>query len=402
MYTAVLSALRDAKRWEEAGDVFRAMRDESGCSPDATCAGLTLAAFDGARKWREGIALAKRFGDVYGVVADERLTHSIISVAGRAGDTVFARTTLDKALQNRSHVVTTYTYNCLLGGYARSADWENANSTFAELLQGKFVPDAYTFTHLISAAERAGAHAEADAVWARATEVSEKKPGIGSFGSTGSNLGAKPLRGLKTPTFKPHTVMCGAYVHCLGTQGRWMEAEVVVERMRSVWGVERNAAVYNALLGALLRGDKIAEALIVFDRMQGESENVLPTEITFMLLIRACVENGFTQKAKELSRTRDALAESGALENDFSKYESRDDALRNAHLFSPGGNARFNDSSDEGFYAAPASERSNYHSATYDEDENKRHYDASAVTGRLSAGLPPREKEKGPRGSGSY
>ena len=84
-YTAILSCLKDARRWEEARDVFRAMRDEPGCEPDATCAGLTLAAFDAARKWREGNALAKRFTDVYGVKPEERLTHATISLAGRAG-----------------------------------------------------------------------------------------------------------------------------------------------------------------------------------------------------------------------------------------------------------------------------------------------------------------------------
>ena len=60
VYTATLTVLRESQRWEEAGDVFRAMRDEPGVVPDAITAGLTLAAFDGARRWREANALAKR------------------------------------------------------------------------------------------------------------------------------------------------------------------------------------------------------------------------------------------------------------------------------------------------------------------------------------------------------
>ena len=45
-----------------------------------------------------------------------------------------------------------------------------------------------------------------------------------------------------------------------------------------------------------------------------------------MLLIRACAEDGMAKRAAELRRLRDALAETGALENDFSKYELKNDA----------------------------------------------------------------------------
>ena len=41
-----------------------------------------------------------------------------------------------------------------------------------------------------------------------------------------------------------------------------------------------------------------------------------------MLLVRACQECGMVNKARELSNVRDSLAEAGALENDFSKYDS--------------------------------------------------------------------------------
>ena len=350
-YTAILSCLKDHRRWEEARDVFRAMRDEPGCAPDATCAGLTLAAFDGARRWREGVALAKRLADVYGVAPEERLTHAVISLAGKAGDTAYARVVLDCALRDRAHVVTTYTYNCLLGGYARNADWEGASAAFAELKRARFVPDAYTYTHLISAAERAGEHAAADDVWQEAVYDS------------------RSAGGSRSSSFKPHTVMCGAYVHCLGAQGRWMEAEAIVAKMRDEWGVARNAALYNALLGALTRGDEVEKALDVFSYMQSEEDpKVLPTEISFMILTRACVDAGLARRAAALAETRDALAQSGALENDFSKYDSRDADVR-ASAFASGGDASYGRSVSDA-----------------------RASDASAVdAGRLAAGLPPRQ-----------
>jgi pentatricopeptide repeat protein len=107
-YTAILSCLKDARRWEEARDVFRAMRDEPGCEPDATCAGLTLAAFDAARKWREGNALAKRFEDVYGVKPEERLTHAAVLARGKSGRHVArarrARPRAERSLARRHDV----------------------------------------------------------------------------------------------------------------------------------------------------------------------------------------------------------------------------------------------------------------------------------------------------------
>ena len=290
-YTAMLTVLREAQRWEEAADVFRAMRDEAGVKPDALCAGLMLAAFDGARRWREANAIAKRLVDVYAVEPDEHLAHTIITLAGRAGDMAHARAAHERMVNSPKLCVTTYSYNCLLGGYARNGDWDGAARVLDDLRRAHLRPDSYTFTHLVSAAERSERYEEADQVWSL----------------------------MLNSKIRPHTVMCGAYVHCLGCQGRWMEAEALIEQMRDRWGVKRNAAVYNALLGALVRADKLERALDVFDEMQ-HADGILPTEITFMLLVRACQENGMARRAKELAGVRDALAEAGALENDFSKY----------------------------------------------------------------------------------
>ena len=297
VYTAALTVLRESQRWEEAGDVFRAMRDEPGVSPDAITAGLTLAAFDAARRWREANALAKRLVDVYRVSMDEHLCHQVITIAGRAEDMAHARTQFDRMLKSPGLVVTTYSYNCLLGGYARNGDWDGAADVARELKAAHLNADSYTYTHLVSAAERAGRYDAADAVWSEMLE--SPNPSVR----------------------RPSTVMCGAYVHCLGCQGRWLEAREIVNEMRHRWNVSRNAAVYNALLGALVRADEVETALEVFEEMQTE-DGVLPTEISFTLLVRACQECGMVNKARELSNVRDSLAEAGALENDFSKYDS--------------------------------------------------------------------------------
>ena len=283
------STLRDNARWEEAAEVFRAMRDEEGVAPNAMCAGMMLTAFDAARQWREANAIAKRLSDVYDVEFDSQLYHSVIAVAGRAGDMAHARAQFDRMRGGDSRiVVTTFSYNCLLGGYARNGDWDGAAAVLAELKAAHLRPDSYTFTHLVSAAERGGKHEEADEIWT--LMLASKIP--------------------------PNTVVCGAYVHCLGSQGRWMEAKALVDQMRNKWGAARNAAVYNALLGALVRADRLEESLSTFDAMQSE-DGILPTEITFMLLVRACQDNGMVNKARELTAMRDALAETGALENDF-------------------------------------------------------------------------------------
>ena len=184
-----------------------------------------------------------------------------------------------------------------MGGYARNGDWDGASEVAKELKLAHMNADSYTFTHLVSAAERAGRYDAADEVWSEM--LSSPNPRVR----------------------RPSTVMCGAYVHCLGCQGRWMEAREIVREMRDRWNTPRNAAVYNALLGALVRADEVETALECFEEMQTE-DGVLPTEISFMLLVRACQECGMVNKARELSGVRDSLAETGALENDFSKYDS--------------------------------------------------------------------------------
>ena len=330
-YTAVLTVLRESARWEEAGDVFRAMRYEEGARPDALCAGLMLAAYDGARRWREANDLAKRLGDVYDVRLDEHLAHTVITLAGRAGDMAHARAAFD-GMRNSTLVVTTYSYNCLLGGYARNGDWEGAASVLTDLQRAHLRPDSYTYTHLVSAAERSGFYEEADGVW-------------------------EAMLASRVP---PHTVMCGAYVHCLGCQGRWMEAEALIGQMRERWGVRRNAAVYNALLGALVRADKLERALEVLDEMQAV-DSILPTEITFLLLVRACQENGMVNRAKELMSVRDSLAETGALENDFSKYAVSPEKVSSSGSEATAAGARAGD------------------------------------VGRMAAGLPPDERWRGER-----
>ena len=155
-------------------------------------------------------------------------------------------------------------------------------------------------------------------------------------------------------------------------EARQAEANVkqrAVAKMRDEWGVARNAALYNALLGALTRGDEVEKALDVFSYMQSEEDpKVLPTEISFMILTRACVDAGLARRAAALAETRDALAQSGALENDFSKYDSRDADVR-ASAFASGGDASYGRSVSDA-----------------------RASDASAVdAGRLAAGLPPRQ-----------
>jgi pentatricopeptide repeat protein len=348
-YTAALTVLRESQRWEEAADVFRAMRDEQGVRPDALCAGLMLAAFDGARRWREANAMAKRLVDVYNVQLDEHLAHTVITLAGRAGDMPHARAAFDR-MRNSTLVVTTYSYNCLLGGYARNGDWEGAASVLDDLKRAHLRPDSYTFTHLVSAAERSGFYKEADAVW-------------------------ELMLASRIP---PHTVMCGAYVHCLGCQGRWMEAEALIGQMRDRWNVRRNGAVYNALLGALVRADKLERALVVLDEMQ-TVDGILPTEITFMLLVRACSENGMVKRAKELAAVRDALSETGALENDFSKYSASPASVSSSSSYAGGGGCSGYEGGGSGYaggglgYVPPVDA-------------------GGGDIGRAAAGLPPDER----------
>ena len=286
-YTAVLTALRDEAKPDEAMLVLDEMAREPGVQPTSLAFALTLTAFDNARRWIEGNALAKRIKK-YDVRPDTTLMHAVITMAGRAGDMAHANDVFTD-MRNSTMIVTTYTFNALLGGYARYGDWEGCTEVYDEMKRSRIQPDSYTFTQLISAAERSGEYVAADGVWAEM-------------------LRARII---------PHTVMCGAYIHCLGCQGRDLEAEAVMEKMRDFWDVPRNAAVYNALIGAHIRSGEVTRALGVLDDMQ-RIDGLMPTEITFAVLIRACQESALHKRAEGLEGMRNTLANAGQLVQDLS------------------------------------------------------------------------------------
>ena len=286
-YTAVLTALRDEAKADEAMAVLNDMRAEPGVQPTSLAFALTLSAFDNSRRWIEGNALAMRIKQ-YDVRPDTTLMHAIITMAGRAGDMAHASDVFN-AMRQSTMIVTTYTFNALLGGYARYGDWDGCVEVYDEMKRSRLQPDSYTFTQLISAAERSGEYVAADGVWAEM-------------------LRARII---------PHTVMCGAYIHCLGCQSRDLEAAAVMEKMRNFWDVPRNAAVYNALIGAHVRSGEVTRALSVLEEMQ-RIDGLMPTEITFAVLIRACQESALTKRAADLESMRDSLANAGQLVQDLS------------------------------------------------------------------------------------
>ncbi|CAL6341201.1 unnamed protein product [Bathycoccus prasinos] len=296
-YTAILTALRDSGKADEAEQILYEMLEERNVRVTSLALSLALGAFEVARMWQEGNKLAKSAFKVFQIDSpDATLTHAIITMAGRAGDLQFASETFEN-MKNSTLVVTTYSYNALLGGYARYGDWESAHRVFSDLRQAHLQPDRYTYTQLISAAERAGEYEAADVVW---REMLTKSRHV-----------------------VPHTVMCGAYIHCLARQRRNLEAEDVLETMKARWDVPRNAAVYNALIGAHVRAGDVPKALQVYDRMQKE-DNIMATEITFAVLIRACEEDGeFVKMADLLQQAKDLLAREGKLVMDLTGGNGR-------------------------------------------------------------------------------
>ena len=290
-YTAILTALRDSGKADEAEQILYEMLEERNVRVTSLAFSLALGAFEVARMWQEGNKLAKSAFKVFQIDSpDATLTHAIITMAGRAGDLQFASETFEN-MKNSTLVVTTYSYNALLGGYARYGDWESAHRVFSDLRQAHLQPDRYTYTQLISAAERAGEYEAADVVW---REMLTKSRHV-----------------------VPHTVMCGAYIHCLARQRRNLEAEDVLETMKARWDVPRNAAVYNALIGAHVRAGDVPKALHVYNRMQKE-DNIMATEITFAVLIRACEEDGeFVKMADLLQKAKELLAREGKLVMDL-------------------------------------------------------------------------------------
>ena len=153
-YTAVLTALRDEAKPDEALAVLNEMAREPGVQPTSLAFSLTLTAFDNCRRWIEGNAVAKRIKK-YDVRPDATLMHAIITMAGRAGDMAHANEVFD-AMRNSTMIVTTYTFNALLGGYARYGDWEGCTEVYDEMKRSKIQPDSYTFhaAHICCRAKR--------------------------------------------------------------------------------------------------------------------------------------------------------------------------------------------------------------------------------------------------------
>jgi pentatricopeptide repeat protein len=87
--------------------------------------------------------------------------------------------------------------------------------------------------------------------------------------------------------------------------------------MRNYWDVPRNAAVYNALIGAHVRSGEVTRGLSVLDDMQ-RIDGLMPTEITFAVLIRACQESALHKRAEGLESMRASLANAGQLIQDLS------------------------------------------------------------------------------------
>ena len=69
--------------------------------------------------------------------------------------------------------------------------------------------------------------------------------------------------------------------------------------------------------GAHVRAGDVPKALHVYDRMQKE-DNIMATEITFAVLIRACEEDGeFVKMADLLQQAKELLAREGKLVMDL-------------------------------------------------------------------------------------
>ena len=266
-----------------------------------------MAAHDASRRWREADAIAKRLVDVYDVSLDEHLSHQIISIAGRAGNMAHARAAFDRMRSARvggDDVQPARPRRW--AGTRRNGDWDGAGGVGAWTNSSPRT-SGRTRTRTRGLGERGGARGA----------VRGGGRGVATRARVQDQAAHGDVR---------------AYVHCLGCQGRWMEAEALVAQMREKWGARRNAAVYNAQPGALVRGKS-------WTRRSGRSTRCRARTASSrrrsrsMLAARAPLRGKRTRaRAKELAAVRDALAETGALENDFSKY----DANRNGPGNGPG------------------------------------------------------------------
>jgi pentatricopeptide repeat protein len=142
------------------------------------------------------------------------------------------------------------------------------------------------------------------------------------------------LDALLAAGLRPSAVTATVFLTALGDAGLWREARGVAAAWPASFGIERNAYVYNALMRACTRASQPAEALAVFREMQ--AARVLPSTVTFAILIRALEAGELLAEAEEMRALRASLTALALLDDTLDGGRGEDEAPQAEESFAPG------------------------------------------------------------------
>lgn len=286
--------------WTEVCSQEREEPGEVPGPPDAHSLALVLTACDRGGQWKRGLELLLS-PEARRIIWDAPLASCIMAVAGRAGR-------MDVAHGAWVHCVaqhdaggpirlTTWLGNAYLAATAHNGALDQAQAAVDALRSRGVQLDGTSYTALGSTATRCTALAPEE-------RLGRVRAAISALLNAGLQPDAKTLTVLLT---------------ALGDAGQSQEAAAAVEDWATRFPLAPNAYVYNALIRCYLRCGQVADALQAFKDLQ--EARVLPTTVTFTLLLKAAEAAGLTSTVEELRVLRQSLAVAGMLVEQFTDAE---------------------------------------------------------------------------------
>ena len=283
---AVLAACARSGSVEPALEVWTdacaRVSDEPG-PPDAHSLALVLTACDRGGQWQRGLELIQS-PEAGRIVWDAPLASCVMSVAGRAGRMDVAHGAWVRCVaehDGRGPIrLTTWLGNAYLAATAHNGALDQAQAAVEALRARGVRLDGTSFTALGSTATRCNALAPEE-------RLSRVRAAVAALQAAGLQPDGHTLTVLLT---------------AMGDVGRCQEAKDTVDDWSTRFRLAPNAYVYNTLIRCYLRAGQVAGALEAFKAMQ--DARVLPSTVTFTLLLKAAQAEGLSSAVEELRLLR--------------------------------------------------------------------------------------------------
>ncbi len=315
-FNAVLSACAASGAWAPALEVWReqtTLMDDEHCRPDAFSLALILSACDRGGQWARGVAVATS-PEAARIQLDAPAAGCLMAVAGRAGRPEVAHDVWARILgsQPRRIQLTPWLCNAYLSALAACGDADRARGVLATMRSQGVAPDVRSHTALMEVLSRQdGVAADARLVGVRAALADLLEAGL-------------------SPTETTLTVVLTA----LGDALQWREAIQLTDEWVARYGLSRNAYVFNVLMRACIRADQVRRAVDIFRQMQ--AARVLPSSVTFVLLIAGAMDAGLVDVAADLKALRASLTAANLLRDELAPVAGAEEALPPEESFAPG------------------------------------------------------------------